>query len=304
MKLIDFLSPLLLARSLVTATAAAVAAEDRAAVILVPGGFHSPTVYQKVIAELYTAGYDSIGAVSLPSVGELVGRERDIDAVRSVLHDQLRNGRNVIIVGHSYGGTVIGEAVKGLKDGQNIFSPPPPMTRIDRLRHDHLSARDPDSEHKPGRILGLVYIAGYIPYITEVEHPETRPDLKTVSPTFIRFTSDGKVWWDGDMANQPPEVTFYNDLPKSEAAFWVSKLRFSSYEALNATTTYIPYRGDFKCTYVVGKQDHAIPEAVARTFIEQSGAEFTVREGDWSHVPMLSHPDRIARLIREAAGEK
>ncbi|KAF2660618.1 alpha/beta-hydrolase [Lophiostoma macrostomum CBS 122681] len=294
MKLISLLSHLLTAQPLISAAGfsllprdvAATAATDKPVIIMVPGAFHPATVYTKVIEELEKSGYDRSVAIPLPSVGELVSRQQDIEAVRSVLRETLWKGRDVVLVGNSYGGTVIGEAVKGYKDGQDIFLPPPIM-----------------AGYKTGKVLGLVFLAGYLPYISEVEHPETKQDIKKVSPKFFRFTDDGKVLWDGDMANEPPEVTFYNDLPKDEAKQWAARLQFSSYDALNATATYIPYTGDFKCTYVIGTKDNSIPEAFARTYINQPGANFTVRVGDWDHVSMLSHPDKIALLIREAAGE-
>ena len=108
---------------------------------------------------------------------------------------------------------------------------------------------------------------------------------------------------DGDLKNEPPSYMFYNDLPEAEQKEWVAKLQFSSYAALNATAAYVPYTGDFKCTYVMGKRDNSVPEYLAKMYIEQPDAQFTVREGDWGHIPMLSRPGDIVRLIQEAVGD-
>lgn len=93
-------------------------AEDRPTIILVPGAFHQPLVYDKVVDLLHNAQYHNVYAIDLPSVGELATRDDDIWSVCAVLFKELEAGRNVLLVGNSYGGTVIGEAVKGLKDDQ------------------------------------------------------------------------------------------------------------------------------------------------------------------------------------------
>lgn len=269
---------------------------DAPAIVLVPGAFHQAAVYEKVIRILHRDHYDDITAIDLPSVGAVVGREPDIEATRRVVVKKLRDGKDVLLVGNSYGGTVIGEAVKGLKESQVG-----PYARSGIL---NLSSRTPNHGHGRGRILGLVFISGYIPYITDVTHPETKPDIHTVSPSFFRFASDGKVYWDNDLANFPPEKTFYNALDPAEQKVWVKRLEFSSFEALAANSTYIPYTGDFKCTYVIGERDNSIPPAFAQTYINQPGAKFEVVRLDADHVPMLSRPEDVARLIKKAAGGK
>ena len=55
------------------------------AVILVPGAFHGPRAFDKVVGRLASAGYRFVDAVALPSVGRLVGRQADVDAVKNVL---------------------------------------------------------------------------------------------------------------------------------------------------------------------------------------------------------------------------
>ena len=123
-----------------------------------------------------------------------------------------------------------------------------------------------------------------------------------MSPSFFRFADGGKVYADGN-ATIPPSVSFYNDLSPKEAEFWTKKLTFSSFEALNATATYIPYRGDFKCVYVIGKRDNSVPPEFAQTYINQPGAQFTVEWLDAGHAPMLGQPGNVAKIIRKAAGE-
>lgn len=142
-----------------------------------------------------------------------------------------------------------------------------------------------------------MYLAGYIPTIQEVEHPGSRPDIHSVSPPLFNYHDDtGKVTADGD-PDLPPPKAFYNLLPAKEADFWTTKLDFSSFDALNATATYIPYTGDFTVVYVIGSQDNSVPPQWAQSFIDQPGAKFTVEHLDADHVSMLSKPKEVTDLI-------
>jgi hypothetical protein len=58
---------------------------SKPAVIMVPGAFHLPQVFDKVKRQLSQANYKFLDAVALPSVGHLVGRQADTDTVKSVL---------------------------------------------------------------------------------------------------------------------------------------------------------------------------------------------------------------------------
>ncbi|KAF2444237.1 alpha/beta-hydrolase [Karstenula rhodostoma CBS 690.94] len=250
------------------------------AVIMVPGAFHSPEVFEKVKRRLAQANYKFLDTVALPSVGHVVGRQPDIDAVKSVLYKHLNLGRDVVLVGNSYGCTVIGEAVKGAP----------------RYSASSSSAVVAGPEAR-GRIISLVYLSGYIPTIQEVEHPETKQDIHHVSPALFNYhDNSGEVTADGD-EDLPPQKAFYNFLPAKEADYWTSKLRFSSFNALNATATYLPYTGDFEVVYVIGSQDKSVPPAWAQTFIDQPGAKFTVEQLDADHVSMLSKPKEVTDLI-------
>jgi pimeloyl-ACP methyl ester carboxylesterase len=257
------------------------ASGNRATVILVPGLYHEPTAYNKVVGVLRRSQYKRVFPIDLPSVGSMRGRDDDVAAVRTVLIKELEEGRDVVLVGNSYGGTVISEAVKGLKKATRA-------TVVGR------------SLRPRGRVRGLIYLSGFLPYIQDVLHPELRPDPREISPLWIRFTEDGKVYPDGDPAN-PPSVLFYNDLPEKEANFWTSKLQFSSFNSVAANSTYIPYTGDFECYYIIGKKDNTIPQSVAETWINQEGAKFEVDYLDAGHIPMLSQPENVARIIRNVA---
>lgn len=106
---------------------------QKPAIILVPGAFHKARVYDQVKGLLKNSGYNHVDAVDLPSVGPLashVDRTPDIALVKSVLLARLAQGRDVVLVGNSYGATVIGEAVKGLKSRSATAAQPPAQGKI------------------------------------------------------------------------------------------------------------------------------------------------------------------------------
>lgn len=84
--------------------------------VLAPGAWHSPGCYEIVQAKLHAQNFET-RAVAYPSVGAeppTKGLFDDAAAVRAEIEACVNQGRQVIVVGHSYGGLVIAEAVKGL----------------------------------------------------------------------------------------------------------------------------------------------------------------------------------------------
>ncbi|KAJ4319348.1 hypothetical protein N0V94_003938 [Neodidymelliopsis sp. IMI 364377] len=225
--------PRLLASSLLFSLGSTVAA-SKPALILVPGTFHRASVYDEIKSQLGNVGYQHIDAVDLPSNGyDVVDVERseDVQVVTKLLEDYLNGGEDVILVGNSYGATVIGEAVKDFED-----------------RSITTTTKHTQGE---GRILGLVMLSGYIPTIAEVTASPPRPDIRIIGAPFFDFhvsadSTPTLVTWDLDLVTYPPSTTFYNLLSPASAEYWTSQLLPSSFKALNATGTYIPYDGKFR----------------------------------------------------------
>ncbi|KAJ4384474.1 hypothetical protein N0V86_000073 [Didymella sp. IMI 355093] len=207
------------------------------------GGKHG--VYNEVKAQLADVGYEHIDAVDLPSVDDDVAdveRKADTNVVTGLLENRLNDGQDVVLVGNSYGATVIMEAVKELEDRSAVSVP--------------------STAEGEGRVLGLVMLSGYIPTIAEVNHDPPRPDIRGIGAPFFNYhlATNGTpttVTWDLDLANYPPQIAFYNLLDTSDADYWASQLLPSSFKALNATGTYIPYDGTFRTLYVIGKHDNS-----------------------------------------------
>lgn len=87
-------------------------------IVLVPGAWHSPIHYQELIELLEKAGY-SVKSMQLPSVGSKepnqVSVATDATAIREkLLLPLLDDGKDVILLMHSYGGCPGAAAAKGL----------------------------------------------------------------------------------------------------------------------------------------------------------------------------------------------
>jgi pimeloyl-ACP methyl ester carboxylesterase len=91
-------------------------------IILIPAAFSRASVYDFVKGQLSAAGYETI-AIDLPSVGKRaahVDRTPDIKVVQAALAERLLKGKNVILVGNSYGATVICDAVKDFEENSSL----------------------------------------------------------------------------------------------------------------------------------------------------------------------------------------
>ena len=85
-------------------------------IVLVPGAWHQPAIYSRVIENLSKAGYPSV-SLSLPSAGAHPPHSDfsgDVAAIRDCLTKLVSDEKDVVLVVHSYTGLPGGEAPKGL----------------------------------------------------------------------------------------------------------------------------------------------------------------------------------------------
>jgi pimeloyl-ACP methyl ester carboxylesterase len=122
----------------------------RLSILIAPGASVLPEGYQLVTDALKARGYDG-EALPIPSVGVPGNLPKtpptmydDAAFIASRVTELADNGKDVILIGHSYGGTPITECVKGL-------------AKTDRER-----------QGLKGGIIGLAYMAALIP---EMGHP-------------------------------------------------------------------------------------------------------------------------------------
>lgn len=86
----------------------------------VPGAWHIAEVFDPLAAALKKSGYDA-HTVPLVSVGAkepLEGFEPDVELVQKTVQQYLDEGKDVVLVMHSYGGTVGQQAAGFLKESK------------------------------------------------------------------------------------------------------------------------------------------------------------------------------------------
>jgi pimeloyl-ACP methyl ester carboxylesterase len=168
----------------------------------------------------------------------------------------------VVLVGHSYSGCVI--TVTGASD----------------------------------KVAGLVYVAGFVP-----DEGETIADLQGRFPSLAmgdflqpRPLPDGSV----ELSVDPSRFhdIFCADVPDAEAAFMAHEQRPLVATAFEEPATAAAWR--VKPSWgVFGTADQPIAPELHRFSFARAGSKVTEVEGA-SHFVMLSHPDAVAGVIREA----
>jgi pimeloyl-ACP methyl ester carboxylesterase len=242
-------------------------------VILLPGAWHLPIIYSAVESLLDKAGYTDVCSIALPSSGngELpLTRDPDIAAVRSAINPRLQDGKDIILVAHSYSGSPASEALEGLP-----------------------SAQTPTSGSS-GRILGIVYLAAMI-YPLGQPQPQpfpvdSFPPFSLAEPPHVRFAPHLDAATIKDL--------FYNDLDSSAAQAWYEKLAPQhSFGCATEPVRYVPWTGDFRCVYVVCTDDRTLPEAFQMGMIGAEGAKFEFVKCKSGHSAMLSRPEFVVQVI-------
>lgn len=227
-------------------------------VVLVHGAFAESSSWNGVLAELIAKGYPVV-AVANP----LRGVKSDADYVAGVMKGI---DGPIVLVGHSYGGSVISNAVNG---------------------NDHVKA--------------LVYVAAFAP-----EAGETAAELSgrypgsTLGPTLappVALSDGGKDLY---ILQDKFRAQFAADVSGKEAKLMAGTQRPITEAALNESSG-SPAWKSVPSWFIYGDRDLNIPPAAQSFMAERAGSKETVVVKGASHVVMVSHANAVARLIEHAA---
>ena len=228
-------------------------------IVLVHGAFAESSSWNGVIADLQRRGYTAI-AVANP----LRGLQHDAAYLRSVL-DSLSGP--VVVVGHSYGGSVMSEAADGA----------------------------------PG-VTALVYVASF-----NLEVGESTAELAAKFPggelgpalDSVPFPSaDGETGMDLYIQQERFREVFAADVAPDVAELMAATQRPIAASALEDIATKAAWKTIPSWTLVT-TQDLAIPADSMRFMADRAGS--TTIEIDASHAVTVSQPGVVADLIDTAA---
>lgn len=245
---------------------------NRPTLIFIHGSWHRPICYDPII-KLLEPNFRCV-RVALPSTAfnpEATFKD-DLDATRDAISAETRDGRNVVVVAHSYGGLVGNSAIKG-------FAKP----------------KDTDTS-QTGYVCGLILIASGF----------TLTGLSFMDPFFGR---PPPAWRVNDQTGYAelvasPREMFYHDLPEEEATYWISHLTSQSLKALfeGGEYTYAGWK-DVPSWYIGTVEDRGLPVLAQRMSVGMArgmGASVEHRELQTSHSPFLSQPGLTVEIIVEA----
>lgn len=248
--------------------------QNKPTLVFIHGSWHTPKCYDPLI-KLLEPKLRCV-AVSLPSTSGNpdAGFKDDLDAARTVVSAETGNGRNVVVIAHSYGGIVGSSVIKGFAK----------------------SKESPANENQSGYVIGLILIAtGF--NLTGLAFMD--PFFGHPPPAWRVNKETGYA----ELVTSPREL-FYHDLPNDMAQYWTSQLTTQSLKALfeGGEFTYAGWQ-DVPSWYIGTVEDHGLPVLAQRMSVamaREMGGIVEHRELQTSHSPFLSQPALTARIILEA----
>ncbi|MET9271403.1 alpha/beta hydrolase [Kribbella sp. NPDC003557] len=238
---------------------------SRPTIAFVHGAFADSSGWSATIAALDA---EKFPVIAIPN--QLRGLAGDARSVRSVL--ETIEGP-VVLVGHSYGGAVIGEAARGADNVAALV-----FVAAYILDEGESIATVLDPQRFPGSLLGPD---------TTLERPFANPDAPggTDSDLYIAVDHFAEV--------------FAADLPEEQTRLMSLEQRPLSLSALTGVAAARPAWLDKPSWALIAEHDNAIPPAGQRWMAERAAA--TLGSVGSSHAVMLSQPAAVTETILEAA---
>ncbi|MFD7745765.1 alpha/beta fold hydrolase [Streptomyces sp. NPDC059698] len=232
----------------------------RPTIVLEHGAFADAASWDGVVARLQRAGYPVVAAAN-----PLRGPATDAAYLRSVL-DHIDGP--VVLVGHSYGGTVISQAAAGLET----------------------------------KVKALVYIAAFLPAAGESSIGLTDKfpgsTLGEAVESVDYSLPDGGRGADVYIKPEKFRHQFAADVPADEAGLMAAGQRPIAAAALEEKSTEAAWKS-IPSWSLVTTQDRNIPVAAQRFMSARAKARTTTV--DASHAVSVSRPAAVVRIVEQAA---
>ncbi|KAJ8114996.1 hypothetical protein OPT61_g3256 [Boeremia exigua] len=241
-------------------------------VVLLHGAWHSPIYFAKITALLQDHLY-VVHAQQLPSVGVPPSwtppsdLSQDTAAARSLVDRAIADGNDVVVICHSWGGTIASNALVGY------------------------SKKERAEKGLKGGVVKVGYMCAFM--IDEGQSLESGepPSWSEVNGPYL-IAKDPKA--------------FYSDLPESEQAYWFSQLQAHSRATCITPLTGASWK-TIPSSYLLCEQDNAIPAAfqeIMANAAREKGAHVDIVRLDCGHSPFLSKPKETLSWIMGVAGEE
>ncbi|KAL5042641.1 hypothetical protein BDW71DRAFT_136851 [Aspergillus fruticulosus] len=237
----------------------------KATILFSIGAWITPSTFDAVRARLSERGIPS-EAPAHPSIGALPPTKTladDIASLKSVLKKLVEvEEKDVIVVGHSYGGVVASGAVEGL------------------------AKADRESAGQNGGVVRIAYMAAFA-----LDKGQSLLDM--LGGQYLPWM---EVEGDYVRCNAGAEAAFH-DLTPEEQQKWSSELVHTSRAVFSGTSKYEPWQR-IPSTYILCEEDRALPLQSQEMMAAKLGTDLTYRLKS-SHSPFFSMPDHLADVLED-----
>jgi alpha-beta hydrolase superfamily lysophospholipase len=272
---------------------------SKPSILLITGSFALPEFYSNIVSAITSKGYE-IRALHSPTVSRQDGPRGDppsmYDDAAFIAKETEKladEGKDVILLPHSYGGVPTTQSTKGLSKDER------------------------EKQGKKGGIVRIAYMtcivpavgvpaAGVLADVPEENRVELKIDVRCFPPPNPSHTNNKQEqgWMYQDPISRTAEIAF-SDLPKAEGEAWA--LKFGRHSALSFTNelTYAGYK-DIPVSYLLCEDDLCIPPKTQREGVEVvekvSGRTVDVTSIRAGHCPSASQPEKVIEWILKVAG--
>ncbi|KAF4951700.1 hypothetical protein FSARC_12851 [Fusarium sarcochroum] len=241
-------------------------------VVIIPGSFAPAKLYHVFAQSLQQHGIDS-RIVDTPSVGRQgilppQTMSDDVDEIVRVVSKLTGQGKEVVLMTHSYG---------GIPGTQSLSK---------------LSRKVREAQGKQGGVRKIIYLASVL-LQTGVSNLDAfgsnLPDYLTIKDDYMSITPEGHA------------PTTFSDLPAEEGLRLAKEMSDHSTTSFREPLTYAGY-SDVEVHYIVCEQDQIIPPQFQRGMIEAvetlTGKGVKVHNLESGHMPPISQPDNLSKIVK------
>ncbi|KAJ5621315.1 hypothetical protein N7528_006098 [Penicillium herquei] len=242
-------------------------ASSNPTLIFCPGAWYPPTAFEPLIAHFPDHATHTVAFPSIQQATSVQDLQPDIYALRTLVEQEARAGKDVVVISHSWSGLPVNSALDGLSKGER------------------------QTAGETGGVSKLIFISAFIPDVGE-----------SLIGAFGGVAPD---WYDRDEANGTvsavdPYSLFFHDVPDGEE--WAQTLRPHAWATKNSPATsaaYVP----IPSTYLLCENDRAIPLFVQELMVEKArgkGAQITTETIATGHSPWLVDPVPVAAFVQRS----
>ncbi|KAJ6510671.1 Alpha/Beta hydrolase protein [Mycena sanguinolenta] len=247
-------------------------------IIIIPGSFSSLRFYEAVTSELESHGYPVLG-IELETVGvrsKAPGLYDDAAKVAALTSQLAEEGKDVVLVPHSYGGLVACESAKGLAQ----------------------SVRE--KEGKKGGIVRIVFVTSVVGL-----EGQSLTDIWAESEVKLDYIRVEVRYFVARFADMHAVV--FNDLSPEDGLSYASQMPNHSAISFAQKLTYAAYK-DIPVSYLFCERDNCITPKHQTQIIAAMESQMGGKTVDRHSVPAdhgipVSQPKTMVAFIRKALGD-